>query len=157
MGQFDVRAPLFVFGTLLDRDLLAQVLGRDICDLRFAPGTAHGFRRCRARGESYPLLTAEPGGRVDGMLIHGLSPADMRRLAFFESDYGISRLGVETEAGPVLARFFSHTDQLADSGEAWTLETWRLFDKPLELTAAARWMAGYDHQDAEAARLPEAA
>ena len=57
----------------------------------------------------------------------------------------------------MLARFFSYTDELADSGETWTLATCRLFDKPLELTAAARWMAGCDTFDADAAPLPEAA
>ena len=83
MMHFDVRVPLFVFGTLMDRDLLAEVLARDISDLRFTTGTVDGFRRCRARGESYPILVSEAGSRIEGCLVEGLSAADLSRLAFY--------------------------------------------------------------------------
>ena len=157
MGQFDVGLPLFVFGTLLDRDLLAQVLGRDISDLRFTPGTVDGFRRVRARGESFPILVPQQDGQVEGLLIEGLSKADVTRLSFFENGYALNCVQVGTSERPVSARFFSHTDRLADSGEAWRLESWRAFDKPMEMTAAAQWMAGFQDNDAKAAPLPEAA
>lgn len=157
MGQFDVGLPLFVFGTLLDRDLLAQVLGRGVSDLRFTPGTVEGFRRSRARGESFPILVPQSGGRVEGVVIAGLSAADVARLCFFENGYALSPVQVDTAGQLVSARFFRNTDRLADSGESWAFETWRAFDKPLEMTAATRWMAGFQDNQAEAAPLPEAA
>ena len=158
MGQSDVRLPLFVFGTLLDRDLLAQVLARDISDLRFTPGTADGFRRLRARGESFPVLVHGCAEEVDGLLIDGLSATDFARLCFFEAGYALASIAIATGNGPVSAQFFAHDDRLTASDDGWALETWRAFDKPLELTAAARWMAGFqDNHPATAAPLPEAA
>jgi hypothetical protein len=157
MGQFEVGLPLFVFGTLLDRDLLAQVLGRDISDLRFTPAALDGYRRRRARGESFPILVPQPGGRVDGLLIHGLTAADVARLRFFEAGYELSPIQVATPEGRYSVRFFSHSDRLTDSGEPWDLEIWRASDKPVEMTAAARWMAGFQDNRIGAALLPEAA
>jgi ADP-ribose pyrophosphatase len=116
-----------------------------------------GFRRVRARGESFPILVPKPGAQVDGLLIEGLSAADVARLCFFENGYVLNPVQVAAGGRSVSARFFSHTEQLAGSGDAWVLETWRSFDKPLELTAAARWMAGFQDNDAKAVPLPEAA
>lgn len=77
----DVR--VFAYGTLRDPNLLAVVLGRVFTGTR-RPAVIHGFRRAHAEGFSYPLIVREEGGRIDGILLEGLTAADLSNLDAYE-------------------------------------------------------------------------
>lgn len=137
------RQPLFFFGSLTDRDVLAYVLGRpvDLDDLQ--PATLAGFRRVRLADASYPMLVADAAGEVEGVLLRRASARDIRRLNHLESEEYLAeqrpvRLtdGTLTEAWLYLA-----LDHLVPSEEAWELEAWVLTHKPGFFAACDGWMA----------------
>lgn len=74
---------LFVYGTLLDPDLLKRLLGR-IPDS--APADLGHHARYTVTGEPYPGLVPEPGTTTSGALLFGLSPTELSRLDAYESD-----------------------------------------------------------------------
>ncbi len=74
----------FFYGTLMDPEVLAGVTGR-----RFAPGAVEtafldGCRRVRVADAWFPMLITEPGGRVEGRLVHGIDEAAGERIAAYE-------------------------------------------------------------------------
>jgi hypothetical protein len=72
----------------MDRELLALVMGRAADGLRIEAATVPDFVRRRALNESFPILMPQPGGRVEGALVTGLTVTDFDRLKFYEaSDY----------------------------------------------------------------------
>jgi len=105
---------LFVYGSLMATEVLAAVLGPDkIAGLTLTPAVlevsggdaglvrmdqqgltqrpaavpglgAQGYARFRVRGEQYPAILPQPGGSVEGMLLRGLTPAQLARLDEYE-------------------------------------------------------------------------
>ena len=92
---------LFFYGSLMDRELLALVIGRATDGLSIEAATLHGFDRRRVRDESFPILVPHTGGRVEGVLVTDLTAADIARLQFYEgsdyegSEYALAALQVE--------------------------------------------------------------
>lgn len=79
--------PLFVFGSLMDADVMAVVLGRDPSSLVWQAAALTGYRRQRAAGEVFPILVAAddaPQAQVVGALLLGASAADLDRILFYE-------------------------------------------------------------------------
>ena len=75
---------LLLYGTLLDRDVMALVLGR-VCHCRYLFQRlcrVIRFRGCRAG--SYPIAVPDPQGEVSGATVRGFSTRDVARLAAFE-------------------------------------------------------------------------
>jgi len=148
----DAGLPLFVYGSLLDGDLMAAVLARSLDDVSFTRATLGGFRRHRARGECFPVLVPHPGplgfeSHIDGAVVEGLTPADLARIHFFEGEaYALRPLSVlvgeERRRTPV--RVFLATDVLEDSGEPWDLAHWQRTEKTLALLLTQELMACYD-------------
>jgi gamma-glutamylcyclotransferase (GGCT)/AIG2-like uncharacterized protein YtfP len=90
----------FVYGTLLDDDVRALVLGRGAPDVAPVPARLAGFRRVPVAGHSFPVVIADPRGRVEGALIAGLGPAEAARLSYFEGKaYQAVRRTVERADG----------------------------------------------------------
>lgn len=119
-------APLFVYGTLMDPDMVAAVTGRRFAELAPEPATLVGFTVERAAGKPYPILVPCEGGRAKGLLLHGFSEGDMARLQAYETDsYTCADVTVETPAGPVAACVFLPTAALASSGEPWDFAAWQ--------------------------------
>lgn len=134
----------FFFGSLMDRDLLALVVGRDISDLVFTPAAILGFERRRACDESFPIIVPHPGGRVDGFLVDGLTVADLDRIQFYESDdYALRAFAVETASGRVEAHVFLPTESLTDEGVVWEFDAWLEVEKPMCLALAEELMSHY--------------
>jgi Gamma-glutamyl cyclotransferase, AIG2-like len=65
------------YGSLMDRELLALVIGRATDELRVKAATIHDFVRRRALNESFPVLVPHPGGRVEGVLVRDLRPTSL--------------------------------------------------------------------------------
>ena len=143
--------PLFVFGSLLDRDVLRVVLGRDTDGLVFRDAAIHGFRRRRVQGERYPMVVPRPGGVVQGTLIDGLTTGDLDRLRFYETnDYGLRQFDVSTADGQRLpAQVFIAERRLRQSNEGWDLDSWRRMEKPFALAVAEEAMALYGKMSAD--------
>ncbi|HYU19764.1 MAG TPA: gamma-glutamylcyclotransferase family protein [Chloroflexota bacterium] len=75
--------PLFVYGTLLDPEVRAFVLGRRP-DLETLRARLPGYRRSTESGFGYPFLVRAEEDAVDGMLIVGLTEADYALLDEYE-------------------------------------------------------------------------
>jgi hypothetical protein len=136
---------IFFFGSLMDRDFLGLVLGRDISDLHLEPAKLHGFQRRRARGETFPVLVPHPGGEVAGLVIEGVSADEVGRLCYYETpDYALHPYPVETAVERSHAHVFIATGRLDVEDAHWEFEAWVATEKPLGLILAEELMRHYD-------------
>lgn len=76
----DARAPLAVYGTLLDADVRRLVLGR--CTGR--PAVLRGWERVYVAGEVYPGIRQREGASLDVMVLQGLGRHALTRADTFE-------------------------------------------------------------------------
>lgn len=136
--------PYFFFGTLMDADVLAIVLDRELAPARAESAQLDGFKRLRVRGENYPTLRPMAGARLDGLLVWQLSPRDVARVAFFEGeDYRLVELAVRRADGAAQkALAFAGDAGLETDGE-WDPARWRLEEKPGLLIAARAFMSHF--------------
>ena len=74
----------FFYGSLLDPDVTALVIGRRLPPGAWVPATLAGFSRRKAKGVSYPVAIRDPKGRVDGAVVGGFSPREVSRLTAYE-------------------------------------------------------------------------
>src|SRR3546814_1885667 len=120
-----------------------MVGGRPLDAGATAPGLLHGYRRRKGEGENYPGLAPYPGGRVEGLLVDGLTPDEIDRLRFFEGgEYALRPLPVtDAEGRPADAHAYLSTGILKDTGEPWHLGAWAATEKPRALVHAEELMA----------------
>jgi len=136
---------IFFFGSLMDRDFLGLVLGRDVSDLHLEPAVLHGFQRRRARGETFPVLVPHPGGEVAGLVIEGVSADEVGRLCYYETpDYALHPYPVETAVERSHAHVFIATGRLDVEDAHWEFDAWVATEKPLGLILAEGLMRHYD-------------
>lgn len=94
----------FFYGTVLDDEVRAIVLGRFAPSEPPAPAVLAGFRRVPVAGRSFPALIADPRGRVEGVVLGGLGAAEAARLSYFEGpEYRPLLRPVEPAVGPAVA------------------------------------------------------
>jgi hypothetical protein len=134
----------FFYGTLLDRDVAALVLGRRLPASGFAPALLPGWSRWRVQGGSYPVSIPDRKGSVPGAVVGGLSARDVARLAAFEgAGYRISSLKVRL--GGVLTRvsvFEPIVSKLKPSARPWDLVLWQRQDKKTFVSRLAKALSG---------------
>ncbi|MEJ1159859.1 gamma-glutamylcyclotransferase family protein [Prosthecomicrobium sp. N25] len=149
-----MRDPLFFFGSLRDADLFAIVAGRPLGDFAVTAAVLVDRRAERAENEAYPVLVEAPGARAEGILVHGLDPEIVARIAFYETtDYVLGPVEVVAGGEPVAAHCFHATEILPSSGEWWCIDHWSRAGKPLALHAAELAMGHYgrvSHEDVAA-------
>ncbi len=136
--------PMFFFGTLMDGDVLAAVLGRPVAPESMEPARLRGWRRVGIAGRSYPMLTPHATGTVDGLLVHGLDERDRNRLDCYEGpEYRVVLLTVRLRDGREMTAetYLCQPGIVASRGE-WRLETWRLRHKRSALVRIRALMAG---------------
>lgn len=139
--------PLFVFGSLMDMDLLAVVLG-DCQHLRHGAASLPGYRRCCVEDEVFPIIVQDEHSTVDGLLVHGLSERDLDRILFFEGPaYTLLPCEVDhldsDRRRRTPARAFFATALLSPRPQSWNYAYWQAQEKPLALHIAAETMALY--------------
>jgi hypothetical protein len=121
----------FFYGTLLDPDIMALVLGRRLPPAAFVPAQLSGHARRRAKGVSYPILARDPRGKVSGVMVGGLSARDVARLVAYEGPrYRIAPLKVRV--GGILATvavFEPREQRFEPSNGLWDLALWQRRDK----------------------------
>lgn len=136
------RAGCFLFGTLMDVDVRAAVLGTT-----GSGGAAMlpGYRRVGAGDGSWPALVPDPMGRVDGLVVQTEAPDALDRLRWFEGPLQPPVLHpVRTAAGDVVEAWVCMTAPgLVLSDEPWNFEAWRQRHKDRYLAATRRYMAGF--------------
>jgi hypothetical protein len=141
--------PLFIYGSLMDRELLALVIGRATDGLRIEVATIYDFIRRRALNESFPILVPHPGGRVDGVVVTDLTAADVDRLRFYEatdyegSDYALATLPVECRGEFLAAQVFLPTAQLSADEMIWDFDAWAAVERPLFIEMIQERMSRY--------------
>lgn len=137
--------PYFFFGTLMDADVRAIVLGREADHASTVRAFLEGYERLSVADESYPTLRPAPGGLVDGLLAYDLGTEDERRIAFFEgAEYELVPKRVKLASGAVLtARLFLDPGDL-ETADPWDFAAWQQRDKSALLEAARHFMRGFE-------------
>ena len=138
------KQPLFFFGTLLDHDMLARVVGRVVEPASLEPALLHGFRRECARGLGYPLLVLDADAAVEGRVLHRARASDIARINHYESgDYHAELHSVVAPSGNYEAWLYRGLDHLAATGEPWELAIWTAEYKEAFLLRCDSWMADF--------------
>lgn len=112
---------LFFYGTLCDESLLRVVIGREVAaDAAVLPDHAVHW----AEGGSYPVLVPQAGSEARGVVLRGLSEADMVRLEWYTGGFGAGGRDTVVQVGheQVPVRVFGSG---AKPGAVWSLDDWR--------------------------------
>lgn len=145
---------LFSYGTLLDGQLLAVVLGRRAGLPRVSPALLPDHRCVYVRDARYPVVVPAPGEHVPGGLLAGLTRTDWDRLWFYESaDYELVECVVTTATGARRAVMFAGGTTAAGT-RAWSLREWQLRYRTAALRRIRRVMAAYERHSPGASRRP---
>ena len=117
----------FFYGTLLDVDVTALVLGRRLPPRAYVPASLPGHARWRAKGASYPVVVPDPRGEVAGAIVGGLSTRDVGYLASYEGpSYRIVPLRVRSHGKLVTVAVFEPlVSRLQPSRDLWDLALWQ--------------------------------
>lgn len=137
----------FFYGTLMDPDLLAVVIGRAVPAGDREPAALAGYRRVRVRAASFPALVPAVSERVEGLAVGRLSAQELDRARFFEGEeYALESVRI-TLRGPereVPARAFVRTAALQVLDAAWSFADWRASPtRRRDLALTRKWMALY--------------
>ena len=117
----------FFYGTLLDPDVRAAVLGTAARHRPVEPAVLRGYRRLTMRGCSYPVIVRDARGEVPGVLMQGLSRADFAKLRDYETDeYRAIAAPVLTSSGRcILATVFVASARALPSPLPWDAAAWQ--------------------------------
>lgn len=121
----------FFYGTLLDGDVTALVLGRRLPPRRFAPAVLPGHARWRVQGGSYPIAVPDRRAEVPGAVVEGLSARDVARLAAYEGPgYRIATLKVKVRGALAIVPVFEPLGgRLTPTNRPWDIVSWQRRDK----------------------------
>lgn len=112
----------FFYGTLCHLPLLRLVLGREV---QPRPARLEGHAVYWAKDHAFPVIVAQAGAVTDGILLQGLSDADVARLDFYEGGFACHTRDVTVEAGEaVTARVYFPDAGQWEAGEPWSLADW---------------------------------
>jgi hypothetical protein len=117
----------FFYGTLLDRDVTALVLGRRLPPAAFTTAALPGHARRRVKGASYPIAVRDPKSELAGATVGGLSARDVARLAAYEGPrYRIAPLKVRI-AGviSIVSVFAPLEERFQPTSGSWELTSWQ--------------------------------
>ncbi|MBR0672863.1 gamma-glutamylcyclotransferase family protein [Neoroseomonas soli] len=110
---------LFLYGTLLDPEVLARMSGEPDLPRRLRPARLQGWRRVFLRGTPYPTLVEDAASVVEGAAVRA-GPAALARLSEYEgSAYAMVPLTVMTDGGPLRARAWIAPASRADADRPW--------------------------------------
>ena len=117
----------FFYGTLLDRDVTALVLGRRLPASAFAPAVLPGHARRKVKGASYPIAVRDPRSEVAGAVVSGLSARDVARLAAYEGPrYHIVPVKVRIAGVLSIVSVFAPVEErFQATGGSWELPMWQ--------------------------------
>jgi hypothetical protein len=134
----------FFYGTLLDRDVTALVLGRRLPPAAFVPAVLPGYSRWRVQGGSYPVSVPDRKGSVTGAMVGGLSARDVARLAAYEgAGYRIASLRARV-AGVLtpVSVFEPIVSKLRPTRRRWDVTLWQRQDKRVFVERLVQALSG---------------
>lgn len=120
---------LFFYGTLMDRNLLSQVVGRRIWPRALRPAMVRGWRRRAVCGASYPVALRERGASIKGVVLAGVTRVECALLSEFEGNrYELVPALAQLPAEPLGRVFFFRPKRGAFTlaSGPWSLASWRL-------------------------------
>ncbi len=120
-------AHYFFYGSLMDADVLSAVAGERIPPSRLIPARLPGYERLGASIGVFPIIVADAGAveGVEGVLVEGITPEAVRRLARYEGPaYVATKRPVTTAKGSTQAYVFIPLRPGRSSGRAWDFEAW---------------------------------
>ncbi len=140
----DPTMRFFFYGTLLDRDVTALVLGRRLPPQAFMPAILPGYSRWRVQGGSYPISVPDRRGEVSGAIVAGLSVRDVARLAAYEGPgYRVAALKVRMDGAMTTASVFEPiVSKLTPTNRPWDLAMWQRQDKRIFVGRLVRALSG---------------
>ncbi len=143
MAQLD--KPLFVYGTMLDREVAETVLGRALDPACVYRAWLDDYRVVRLPDDTYPMLIEAPGEHVAGAALYGLGDTDLDRVRFFESyEYDLIECTIRVaHYGDRRALRFGAAQEPPHHPEPWSLQWWRAAYKDRFLRYARDFMAFY--------------
>ena len=152
MTTASTDVPLFLYGSMLDADVLKIDLGRQGPADAMQGAELRGYRRLRVPDESYPVLVGHPEGSVWGALLKGLREQDWARIHFFESnEYALKSCDVYVGGARQRANFFAEGEMVTGATEPWTLEWWQTHHKDKYLHMIDQYMQIFGQADLEEA------
>ncbi len=135
--------PLFVYGTLQDSDIRAAVLGRALAASALVQAYVEDFACLYYPGRVYPALAARPGARTGGLILIGLTDADLAALDAFEGkQYGRSTITVTTVKETLRAHVYLPTLNMPADALPWRFDHWVQRHKPAVLAAETELARG---------------
>lgn len=142
---------LFIYGTLRDRVLLERLAGAGpgpgagAGALATSPAELPGHVVLRQAGDPFPYLAPRDGGVALGILVEGLTAAQMARLDAYETPFHYARASVTVRVNgrdvPALTYMPGPSVQAADS--LWDFAEWEASFAPLAREAAVE-IGSYD-------------
>ncbi len=121
------RYTFFVYGTLMEPQVLSLVSGERFDAVRLRPAVLPDYRRVRVADATYPGIYPSEGSEVEGCLVRGLSEGAVRRIDAFEND-GYDRHNLQVISGqgtPVKAAAYVASSRMKLTDENWDFEDWR--------------------------------
>lgn len=131
----------FFYGTLMDSDLQAVVLGGRLPV--GVPAVLDGYRRRLVAGQDYPAIVPAKNTSVSGLLVAGISPAMAARASVYEGDqYDAVSLAVTTTDGAACdAWTFLPQAHVRLSTHDWSLDAWQQRHKSRALASARTFLS----------------
>ena len=121
----------FFYGSLLDPDVTALVIGRRLPPRAWVAARLSGYTRRKAKGVSYPVVVPDPKGSVHGAVVGGFSQREVERLAAYEgSRYRIAPVRVRIGGRLMVVSVFEPKEKAFQPVDgAWSLLEWQRRDK----------------------------
>ncbi len=124
--------PFFFYGTLMDAGVRRAVLGAK-APKRLEPATLLGWRRFKAKGASFPIVTADGRGRVPGVLAHDVSEPARALLDAYEGPGYRAESWVVVRADGERAKALVYVPDgsgaVRADAAAWDFEAWQATHK----------------------------
>ena len=83
MQRWQTGDQLFVFGSLIDTEILTLVTNMSLDDLSLIEASVSGYRCSEIVEDTCPVLVVVEHASAKGMLLSGLTDDAMRRIVFF--------------------------------------------------------------------------
>ncbi|MEX2311639.1 MAG: gamma-glutamylcyclotransferase family protein [Rhodospirillales bacterium] len=121
----------FFYGTLMDPEVVREVLGRPLSGCSPQSAMLAGFKRVSVADVTYPALTPDPDSHVDGLMVSKISELEASRISRYEgNDYTVQVFDVMLGDGAVeKARVFLPKKSLNLTDIPWDFERWQKQDK----------------------------
>ncbi len=161
MDSWDENDELFVFGSLIDTEVLRLVTAMSPDELSFSDAVAEGYRCSKIAEDSCPVLIAKDGCNASGKLVKGLTQEALRRIVFFEGpEYSLDQVTVrriQSSSEPDFNRVRTTAWYFRDAGSYtvlssdWHYDVWVETDRSPFLQSSEVYMASYGKLTAEEA------